>query len=78
MFKLNVTHQLLVCADHDVSLLGESMQTAKKITEGLLDNSKQIGLETNAERTNTTSCLANRMQDINTTQIYIMHHLNVL
>ena len=27
---MNVIHQLLVYADHDVSLLGESIQTAKK------------------------------------------------
>jgi len=62
-----VTHQLLVYADHDVSLLGENIQTAKKSTESLLDDSKQIGLETNGEKTNTSSCLVNRMQDINIT-----------
>ena len=62
-----MTHQLLVYADHDVSLLGENIQTAKKSTESLLDDSKQIGLETNGEKTNTSSCLVNRMQDINIT-----------
>jgi len=40
-----VTHQLPVYADHDVGLLGESIHTAKANTEGLLDDSKQIGLE---------------------------------
>jgi hypothetical protein len=65
---LNVTHQILVYADRDVSLLGESVQTAKKNTEGLLlDNSKQIGLEANATRTNISLCLMNRMQDMITT-----------
>jgi len=64
---LNVTHQLLVYAAHDVRLLGESIQTAKKNTEGFLDDSKQIGLEANGERANTSSCLMNRMQDIITT-----------
>ena len=48
---MNVTLQLLVYADHDVRLLGESIQTAKKNTEGLLDDSKQTGLEANVERT---------------------------
>jgi hypothetical protein len=60
-FKLNVTHQLLLYADHDVSLLGESIQTAKKNTELLLDDSKQIGLEANAESTNISSYFTNRM-----------------
>jgi len=62
-----VTHQLLVYADRDVRLLGERIQSAKKNTEGLLGDSKQIGLEANGERTNTSSCLTNRMQDIITT-----------
>ena len=62
-----MTLQLLVYADHDVRLLGESTQTAKRNTEGLLDYSKQIGLEANAERTNISSCLTNRMQNIITT-----------
>ena len=61
---MNVILQLLVYADHDVRLLGESIQTAKKNTEGFLDDSKQIGLEANGERTNTSSYLTNRMQDI--------------
>jgi hypothetical protein len=46
-----VTHQLVVYADRDVSLLSESIHTAKKNTEGLSDDSKQIGLEVNAEGT---------------------------
>ena len=50
-FKLNVTHQLLVY-DHDVSLLSENINHAKQNTECLLDDSKQIGLEANAKRTN--------------------------
>jgi hypothetical protein len=35
----------MVCADHEVSLLGESIHTTKKNTESLLDDNKQIGLE---------------------------------
>jgi len=62
-----VSRHLLVYADHDVSLLGESIQTANRNTEGLLDDSKQFSLEANAERTNIISCLTNRMQDIITT-----------
>ena len=65
---MNVSRHLLVYSDHDVSLLGESID-CKENTEGLSDDSKQIGLETNGERTNIISCLTNRMQDIITTQI---------
>jgi hypothetical protein len=47
---INVTHQLLVFAD-DVNLLGDNVDTVKKYTETLIDSSKEVGLEENAEKT---------------------------
>jgi hypothetical protein len=47
--KLNVTHQLLVYAD--VNLLGDNINTIKKNTATLIDTSKEVGLEENAEKT---------------------------
>jgi hypothetical protein len=48
--KLNGTSQPLPYAD-DVNLLGDNIDTIKKNTEILIDASKEVGLEINAEKT---------------------------
>jgi hypothetical protein len=48
--KLNGTHQLLVHVD-GVNILGGSVRTIKKTTEGLAVASKEIRIEVNADKT---------------------------
>jgi hypothetical protein len=47
--ELNGTHQLLVCVD-DVNLLSDSTNTTKEKTEYLVEASRDVGLEINAEK----------------------------
>jgi hypothetical protein len=42
--KSNGTHQLLTYAD-DVNLLGDNIDTIKKTTETLFNDSKEVGVE---------------------------------
>jgi hypothetical protein len=49
VLKLNGTHQLLVYAN-DMNRLGDNVDTIKN-TETLIDASKEVGLEVNAEKT---------------------------
>jgi hypothetical protein len=46
----NGTHQLLIYAD-DVNLLGDNIDTIKENTKTLIDSTKEVGLEINAEKT---------------------------
>jgi len=48
--KLNVTYQLLICAD-DVNIFGGDVHTIKEHTEALVMDSKEIGLDVNADNT---------------------------
>jgi hypothetical protein len=60
--KLNGIHQLLVYADY-VNILGGSVRSIKKNAAALVVASKEIGLEVNADKITTWSCLEIRWQD---------------
>jgi hypothetical protein len=60
ILKPNGTYQLLVCVD-DFNLLGENINTLKKNAEGVLDATKEDGLEQwfpNDVSRGTTRCVA--------------------
>jgi hypothetical protein len=60
--QLNGTHQLMVYAD-DVNILEGIINTIKKNAEAFLVASKETGLEVNADKISTWSCLEIRMLD---------------
>jgi hypothetical protein len=47
---MNGTHQLLVYAD-DINFLGDSVNNVEENTETLLEASRDVGVEINAEKT---------------------------
>jgi hypothetical protein len=59
--KLNGTHPLLVYVD-DVDLLGDNIDTIKKIRETLIDASTEVGLEMNARKFYICCSLVTRIQ----------------
>jgi hypothetical protein len=48
--KLSGTHQIVVYAD-DVNLVGDNINTMKKIIEALTDPSKKLSLEITTQKT---------------------------
>jgi hypothetical protein len=48
--KFEGTHRLLFYAD-DVLVVGENIDTVKKVTEALLDGRKEVGLQMNRDKT---------------------------
>jgi hypothetical protein len=60
--KLYDTYQLLVYAD-EVNLLADNIDTAKESTETLIDGSKKVSLQVNAEKSKYTFMLLFRHEN---------------
>jgi hypothetical protein len=60
--KFSGTHQLLVYGD-DVNLLGANIDTTRENAENLIDASKEVGLEINAEKTKYSYILLSHHQN---------------
>jgi hypothetical protein len=74
--KLKWTHQLLVYAD-DVNLLGNNIDTIKKIIETLTEASKEVALNITKRTLIIHYCLITRMQGKIVTKRYLTYPLKM-
>jgi hypothetical protein len=61
-WKLNRTHQLLICSDY-VNLLGDNIDSIKKNTDIFIDARKEVCLEVTHRQVSVCCCLVTRMKD---------------
>jgi hypothetical protein len=57
--EFNVIHQFLECAD-DINIVGSNLNTIKKVTEAVLEGTREVGLEANTEK-NKRVCFVTKM-----------------